>query len=283
MQAGRAAAVAGRSGLRGCHRTHRGSGRHRVPGPQARLDGFEAAPETVPVIDGQHRAVNHDAGETDPSRSRCADHSPGLGPQVHPAVAAEPRPVRRIEAAHHRGPGGERPGPAPCRRRACRHRPRPAGRSPAARRRLGARSQRRRGSDGRGTDGRLAGKRHRQARWRRRKGLGQRNGEQQREHREQGHGFSMGTLAAPEQAPGTPCGQPHRGPRIRPSRPRSRRPVGTPKHPSPAPRTRPSGGARCSTLGGAVCCSLMPRFVALSFPDVPRKAAHLIQECGNAC
>lgn len=207
MQAGRAAAVAGRSGLRGCHRTHRGSGRHRVPGPQARLDGFEAAPETVPVIDGQHRAVHHDAGETDPSRSRCADHSPGLGPQVHPAVAAEPRPVRPIEAAHHRGPGGERPGPAPCR-----HRPRPAGRSPAARRRLGARSQRRRGSDGRGTDGRLAGKRHRQARWRRRKGLGQRNGEQQREHREQGHGFSMGTLAAPEQAPGTPCGQPHRGP-----------------------------------------------------------------------
>lgn len=268
MQAGRAAAVAGSSGLRGRHRTHRGPGRHRVPGPQGRVHGLEAAPETVPVIDGQHRAVHHHAGEADPSRGGRADHSPGVGPQVHPAVTAEPRPVRRIETAHHRGPGGERPGPTPRRRSAGRNR-----------RRHGANS----------------GEHHRRVRRDlRRKGTGQRNGEQQRKHREQGHGSSLGTWAVPEQAPGTPCGQLDRRPRVCPPEHRRRRPVGapsaprstpvgTPKHPRPAPRTRPSGRARCSTLGGAVCCSLMPRFVALSFPDAPRKAAHLIQECGNAC
>jgi len=223
MQAGRATAVAGSSGLRGCHRTHRGPGRHRVPGTQGRLHGFEAAPEAVPVVDGQHRAVHHHAGEADPSGGRCADHSPGVGPQVHPAVAAEPRPVRRIEAPHHRRPGGERPGPAPCRRRACRHRPRPVVKS---------------------------GEHHRRVRRDlRRKGTGQRNGEQQRKHREQGHCSSLGALAVPEQAPGRPCGQLHGRPTDAPGFILRDTAVGTPSEPRSTPGRRPE---RVLRAGSAV-------------------------------
>ncbi|MBP2266731.1 hypothetical protein J3A64_002195 [Pseudarthrobacter sp. PvP004] len=83
-----------------------------VAGLEFTGDGFKAALEAIALIDGQHRAINYDAGKGHHAIRRRGDRAAvGRWSQVHPSMPAEPRFVRRVKCSQDGRLGGERPAP----------------------------------------------------------------------------------------------------------------------------------------------------------------------------
>lgn len=83
-----------------------------VAGFELAGDGFEAALEAIALIDGQHRAINYDAGKGHHAVRRRGNRAAvGRWSQVHSSMPAQPRFVRRIKCSQDGRLGGDRPAP----------------------------------------------------------------------------------------------------------------------------------------------------------------------------
>ena len=90
-------------------------GNGRTP-RKIRLHGFEAAPQAVPVINGEDGPVDNPSGE-DESAGRWGEHLlPWCRSEIDAAVPAEPWTFRGIETPCHGGTRSEGPSPPEGRR-----------------------------------------------------------------------------------------------------------------------------------------------------------------------
>jgi len=95
--------------MAGLQRPERSAGGHRLAGAHLRHDRLVRGPQPARVVDADHPATGHPAGEVHDSGPGGEHARARLGGEVDAAVAGQPRRGRRSEPPDHRRPAVQRP------------------------------------------------------------------------------------------------------------------------------------------------------------------------------